>query len=99
MLSHFDNINVSVNLSGTKIYWSCCLPDVQYYNRIVITNGIDGNGIESIGTFQVDKRGRKLVDYDHAKHNYSSTKASSKKVRVVLTFSAVWTARGALYFI
>lgn len=28
---------------------------------------------------KVDKRGRKLVDYDHAKHNYSSTKASSKK--------------------
>ncbi|KAK6040648.1 BAR domain protein [Cooperia oncophora] len=28
---------------------------------------------------KVDKRGRKLVDYDHAKHNYSSAKASSKK--------------------
>ncbi|WKY06725.1 hypothetical protein Q1695_006702 [Nippostrongylus brasiliensis] len=28
---------------------------------------------------KVDKRGRKLVDYDHAKHNYASTKASSKK--------------------
>ncbi|VDO22543.1 unnamed protein product [Haemonchus placei] len=27
----------------------------------------------------VDKRGRKLVDYDHAKHTYSSAKASSKK--------------------
>ncbi|PIO74469.1 hypothetical protein TELCIR_03519 [Teladorsagia circumcincta] len=28
---------------------------------------------------KVDKRGRKLVDYDHAKHSYSSAKASSKK--------------------
>ncbi|KAK6752744.1 hypothetical protein RB195_003883 [Necator americanus] len=28
---------------------------------------------------KVDKRGRKLVDYDHAKHTYSSAKASSKK--------------------
>ncbi|KIH50880.1 hypothetical protein ANCDUO_19038, partial [Ancylostoma duodenale] len=27
----------------------------------------------------VDKRGRKLVDYDHAKHTYSSAKSSSKK--------------------
>ncbi|RCN23941.1 BAR domain protein, partial [Ancylostoma caninum] len=28
---------------------------------------------------KVDKRGRKLVDYDHAKHTYSSAKSSSKK--------------------
>lgn len=29
---------------------------------------------------KVDKRGRKLVDYDHAKNTYNSLKASSKKV-------------------
>uniref|UniRef100_A0A0K0DMI0 BAR domain-containing protein n=1 Tax=Angiostrongylus cantonensis TaxID=6313 RepID=A0A0K0DMI0_ANGCA len=29
---------------------------------------------------KVDKRGRKLVDYDHAKNSYNSVKASSKKV-------------------
>ncbi|KAF8358471.1 amph-1, partial [Pristionchus pacificus] len=28
---------------------------------------------------KVDKRGRKLVDYDHAKNNFNSLKASSKK--------------------
>ncbi|VDM61369.1 unnamed protein product [Angiostrongylus costaricensis] len=28
---------------------------------------------------KVDKRGRKLVDYDHAKNSYNSVKASSKK--------------------
>ena len=33
----------------------------------------------------MDKRGRKLVDYDHAKHAFASAKSSSKKVSLIFS--------------